>query len=156
MERKAKGSFRSDSLTNLSCELDWCYLVSFRKDDAYKYNKMDMKYRKWIVFLLQRPKRNIYIYVWIYIWNNHINHMRLTPMNAKMYTGIVVMAHPKEHSLFVKFIQPSYRLVFWALFNDRIIVYAPSTRFPHLKSILMELVYKITRYLGFEGCVILS
>ena len=38
--------------------------------------------------------------------------MRLTPMNAKMYTGIVVMAHPKEHSLFVKFIQPSYRLVF--------------------------------------------
>ena len=97
-----------------------------------------------------------YIYVWIYIWNNHINHMRLTPMNAKMYTGIVVIAHPKEHSLFVKFIQPSYPHVFWALFNDRIIVYAPSTRFPHLKSILMELVYKITRYLGFEGCVVLT
>ena len=61
MERKAKGSFRSDSLTNLSCELDWCYLASFLKDDAYKYNKMDMKYRKWIVFLLQGPKRNIYL-----------------------------------------------------------------------------------------------
>ena len=68
MERKAKGSFRSDSLTNLSFELDWCYLVSFRKDDAYKYNKMDMKYRKWIVFLLQRPKRNIYIYIYIYMY----------------------------------------------------------------------------------------
>ena len=63
MERKAKGSFRSDSLTNLSCELDWCYLASFLKDDAYKYNKMDMKYRKWIVFLLQGPKRKIDIYL---------------------------------------------------------------------------------------------
>ena len=67
MERKTKGSFRSESLANLSCELDWCYLASFLKDDAYKYNKMDMKYRKWSVFLLQRPKRNIYIYIYIYI-----------------------------------------------------------------------------------------
>ena len=63
MERKTKGSFRSDSLTNLSCELDWCYLASFLKDNAYKYNKMDMKYRKWIVFLLQGPKRKIDIYL---------------------------------------------------------------------------------------------
>ena len=46
--------------------------------------------------------------------------------------------------------------VLWALFNDLIIVYAPSTQLHPFKSMFMQLVYKITRYLGFKGWVIFS
>ena len=129
MERKTKGSFRSDSLTNLSCELDWCYLASFWKDDAYKYNKMDMKYRKWIVFLLQGPTRNIHA-LWLWL----IQNISCLSNSINIHTSFVL----------------------WALFNDLIIVYAPSTQLHPFKSMFMQLVYKITRYLGFKGWVIFS
>ena len=131
MERKAKGSFRSDSLTNLSCELDWCYLVSFRKDDAYKYNKMDMKYRKWIVFLLQGPKRNISNW---YIFE--ISTLFICGWHQWMQKCIQVLRLwliQKNISCLSNSVSLHNTFVVWALFNDLIIAYAPSTELPHLK-----------------------
>ena len=128
MERKTKGSFRSDSLTNLSCELDWCYLASFLKDDAYKYNKMDMKYRKWIVFLRQ-------FYLWlIYIFE--ISTLFICGWHQWMQKCIQVLRLwliQKNISCLSNSVSLHNSLVVWALFNDLINAYALSTELPHLK-----------------------